>query len=447
MGGRRLPAGTNGRQRRMHAGADRRHPRGQEGTRRLPDRGAGERAELARTPHRHQAAWARGRARPRRRRRCARLLEGDRGGLSRHQAPTLLGSQDRQRAQQGRPLGPGQHEGRPSRDLRSVDPRGRRGGDRRVRRQVRRQVREGGHLPDQGPGCSARLLLRLPGRALGPSAHVKPDRERVRYSPSSDGADEGIPVGDDRQIDGIQARHRGRKDLAAIEGRKSVAESRPKSQIPKRHRGHRNAGSPAGFAKSKLAESREAPGFTRTAVMHRASCNSPRSSSNRGNTSVEMKGGPMRNWPAAGCVDASVANAFRDRGALGVENVFDARTRSSARPGPAQDEDRCGLRRRQGQSRCGRPGAPLRRFAGGGGGACGERLCVAGAFHARSQELRLRQRSVGLDDPQAHTVLRTGRRFRRPLSRLRRNATERPEAQVEVTNRPLWPLRRDGPAG
>src|SRR6266852_4681655 len=46
--------------------------------------------------------------------------------------PTLLGSQDRQRAQQGRPLGPGQHEGRPSRDLRSVDPRGRRGGDRRV---------------------------------------------------------------------------------------------------------------------------------------------------------------------------------------------------------------------------------------------------------------------------------------------------------------------------
>ncbi len=29
-----------------------------------------------------------------------------------------MGSQDRQRAQQGRPLGPGQHEGRPPRDLR-----------------------------------------------------------------------------------------------------------------------------------------------------------------------------------------------------------------------------------------------------------------------------------------------------------------------------------------
>ena len=29
----------------------------------------------------------------------------------------------RLRAEQGRPLGPGQHEGRPSRDLRSIDPR------------------------------------------------------------------------------------------------------------------------------------------------------------------------------------------------------------------------------------------------------------------------------------------------------------------------------------
>ena len=47
LGGRGLPAGPNGRQRRMHAGADRRDARGQEGTRRLPDRGTRERAELA----------------------------------------------------------------------------------------------------------------------------------------------------------------------------------------------------------------------------------------------------------------------------------------------------------------------------------------------------------------------------------------------------------------
>src|SRR5262249_28972675 len=39
VGGRGLSAGPNGRSRRMHAGADRRNTRGQEGTRRLPNRG------------------------------------------------------------------------------------------------------------------------------------------------------------------------------------------------------------------------------------------------------------------------------------------------------------------------------------------------------------------------------------------------------------------------
>jgi hypothetical protein len=34
------------------------------------------------------------------------------------------------------------------------------------------------------------------------------------------------------------------KNVATIEGRKSVAQSRPRRQIPKRHRGHQNAGSP-----------------------------------------------------------------------------------------------------------------------------------------------------------------------------------------------------------
>jgi Transposase, Mutator family len=106
-----------------------------------------------------------------------------------------------------------------------------------------RQIREGCHLRDKGPGSSARFL-RLPGRALGPSTHVKPDRERVRDSSSSDGAHEGIAVGDDRQVDGVQARHRRRENLAAIKRRKPVAESRSRRQIPEWHRGHRNAGSP-----------------------------------------------------------------------------------------------------------------------------------------------------------------------------------------------------------
>ena len=47
---------------------------------------------VARAPDRHQATWTRGRARPRGRRRCARLLEGHRGDLSRHQASAVLGS-------------------------------------------------------------------------------------------------------------------------------------------------------------------------------------------------------------------------------------------------------------------------------------------------------------------------------------------------------------------
>ena len=47
VGGRGLPAGADGGRRRMHARADRRDARGKEGTRRLPDGGARERAELA----------------------------------------------------------------------------------------------------------------------------------------------------------------------------------------------------------------------------------------------------------------------------------------------------------------------------------------------------------------------------------------------------------------
>jgi hypothetical protein len=167
----------------------------------------------------------------------------DRRGLPGHQAPALLGSQDRQRVEQGRPLGSGQHEGRPSRDLRRADPRGGRGGDRRIRRQIRRQVRQGGRLPDEGSGSAARLL-RLPRRALGPSAYIKPDRERVCDGASSHREDKGSPLGEDRQAHGLQTCQRRCENMATIKGRKSVAQSRPRRQIPKRHRGHQNVGSP-----------------------------------------------------------------------------------------------------------------------------------------------------------------------------------------------------------
>ena len=73
---------------------------------------------------------------------------------------------------------------------------------------------------------------------------IKSDRERVRDGAASNGADEGSPVGEDRQAHGLQTGQRRCKNMATIEGRKSVAQSRPRRQIPKRHRGHQNAGSP-----------------------------------------------------------------------------------------------------------------------------------------------------------------------------------------------------------
>ena len=78
---------------------------------------------------------------------------------------------------------------------------------------------------------------------MGSSADIESDRERVRDGAASNRADEGSPAGEDRQAHGAQTGQRRCKN-ATIEGRKSVAQSRPRRQIPKWHRGHQNAGSP-----------------------------------------------------------------------------------------------------------------------------------------------------------------------------------------------------------
>ena len=75
-------------------------------------------------------------------------------------------------------------------------------------------------------------------------ADVRSDQERVRDGAASNGAHERSPVGEDRQAHGVQTGQRRCENVATIEGRKSVAQSRPRRQIPKRHRGHQNAGSP-----------------------------------------------------------------------------------------------------------------------------------------------------------------------------------------------------------
>ena len=69
-------------------------PEGQEGTARLPCRGARERAELARAAGRPQGPRPGRSARTGRRRRCAGVLEGARRGLPRHPPPALLVPQD-----------------------------------------------------------------------------------------------------------------------------------------------------------------------------------------------------------------------------------------------------------------------------------------------------------------------------------------------------------------
>ncbi len=130
-------------------------------------------------------------------------------------------------------------------DLREVwtarRPGGGRGRHRRFRREVRRQIRQGGHMPDQGPRGAAGLL-RLPGRALGSPAHVEPDRERLRHRPASNRADQGCAVAKHRPAHGLQARHRRLENLASAEGRKPVAEGRPRRQVQQRRRGHRDDG-------------------------------------------------------------------------------------------------------------------------------------------------------------------------------------------------------------
>ena len=119
-------------------------------------------------------------------------------------------------------------------DLREVrdapgpgDRRGRRHG---LRREVRREISQGGRMPDEGSRRAAGLL-RLPGRALGSPAHGEPDRERLRNRPASDGAHQGRPVAQHRTPHGLQARHRRVEDLAAPEGRKSLADGRRRRQV------------------------------------------------------------------------------------------------------------------------------------------------------------------------------------------------------------------------
>lgn len=110
---------------------------------------------------------------------------------TRHQRCTV--HKDRQRAGQAAQVRPADRQGRPARGLDGSRPCDGGGGNHGLRREVWGQIRESRHLPGQGLR-RALDLLRLSGRALGPPAHIQPDRERVRYCPSPHRPDQGRAV-------------------------------------------------------------------------------------------------------------------------------------------------------------------------------------------------------------------------------------------------------------
>ena len=94
-----------------------------------------------------------------------------------------------------RGCGPAQH-------LACGDPGGGLGGHRNLQGEIRCQIREGRGLPDQGRRGAAGLL-RLSGRALGPSADLEPDRKCVRYRQAPHRPDQGRALAEDREADGL----------------------------------------------------------------------------------------------------------------------------------------------------------------------------------------------------------------------------------------------------
>jgi hypothetical protein len=100
--------------------------------------------------------------------------------------------------------------------------------------QVRAEIRAGGPVPAEGPR-GATDVLRRPGRSLGSPAHLQSDRERVRHGSAPDGAEQGRARPGHGAADGLQARDGRRQDVAAAQGRKSIAAGDPGRHIQGRH--------------------------------------------------------------------------------------------------------------------------------------------------------------------------------------------------------------------
>ena len=118
------------------------------------------------------------------------------------------------------------------RDPRRRGPRSRPGRQRELRQRVRGEVAEGRREDPRRPRRAARVL-RLPGRALGPSEDDEPDRVNLRDGAAPDQGDQGTGLSSRRPGDGVQA-PRGRPGPLAGDQRTEARRTRAcRSEIQK----------------------------------------------------------------------------------------------------------------------------------------------------------------------------------------------------------------------
>ena len=210
-------------------------PEGKKGAARLSDGHAGKRAELEGIARRFKGARLVDRARGRRRRWRARLLEGVGGDVPVDAPSTLLAAQNPERSRQAAEVRAAQRASGFARNLACREPRGGRSRDDDLRREIRAKIRQGRRLLAQGPRRAADVF-RFSRRALDASAHVEPDRKRLRDGAASHSSHEGRAFPGHGAPHGLQADHGGGEKLATTARTKSVAEGRQRCNIPRRHR-------------------------------------------------------------------------------------------------------------------------------------------------------------------------------------------------------------------
>src|SRR5438874_10405664 len=138
----------------MHPGADRRDAGRPQGTGRLHRWRPRERARLARSAARSEAARARRGPAARHRRWRTRVLEGGRRGLAENARAALLGAQDRQRARQAAEGPAAESQTRVAGDLDGRNQGHSRTGVRRLHRELHAEI------PERPPTAFARIETR-----------------------------------------------------------------------------------------------------------------------------------------------------------------------------------------------------------------------------------------------------------------------------------------------